>query len=136
MNSQIDIANEEKATAEANYTAAKNELDEMKPKYDAYVVAEQQREAAAIEAAKDAEFRKFDQHLADSADYTALKKDRDKYTLEDIQSQCAIMFTQKNLNANFGRKVKETSAPVADVFQQTPAAEVNSRYGVLPTKKD
>lgn len=136
MNSQIDAANEEKATAEANYTTVKDELDEMKPKYDAYVVAEQQREAAAIEAAKDAEFRKFDQHLADSADYTALKKDRDKYTLEDIQSQCAIMFTQKNLNANFSRKPKETSAPVADVFQQTPAAEVNSRYGVLPTKKD
>ena len=136
MNSQIDAANEEKATAEANYTAVKDELDEMKPKYDAYVVAEQQREAAAIEAAKDAEFRKFDQHLADSADYTALKKDRDKYTLEDIQSQCAIMFTQKNLNANIGRKPKETSAPVADVFTQTPAAEINSRYGVLPTKKD
>lgn len=136
MNSQIDAANEEKATAETNYTTVKNELDEIKPKYDAYVVAEQQREAAAIEAAKDAEFKKFDQHLADSADYTALKKDRDKYTLEDIQSQCAIMFTQKNLNANFGRKPKETSAPVADVFTQTPAAEVNSRYGVLPTKKD
>lgn len=137
MNGQIDAANEEKATAEANYTAVKDELDEMKPKYDAYVVAEKQREAAAIEAAKDAEFRKFDQHLADSADYTALKKDRDKYTLEDIQSQCAIMFTQKNLNATFNRKPKETSVPVvADVFQQTPAAEVNSRYGVLPTKKD
>ena len=136
MNSQIDAANEEKVTAETNYTTVKNELDEIKPKYDAYVVAEQQREAAAIEAAKDAEFKKFDQHLADSADYTALKKDRDKYTLEDIQSQCAIMFTQKNLNANFGRKPKETSAPVADVFTQTPAAEVNSRYGVLPTKKD
>lgn len=137
MNSQIDAANEEKATAEANYTAVKDELDEMKPKYDAYVVAEQQREAAAIEAAKDAEFKKFDQHLADCADYTALKKNRDKYTLEDIQGQCAILFTQKNLNANFGRKPKDTAAPVvADVFQQTPVAEVNSRYGVLPTKKD
>ena len=60
-----------------------------------------------------------------------------EHTLEDIQGQCAILFTQKNLNANFGRKPKDTAAPVvADVFQQTPAAEVNSRYGVLPTKKD
>ena len=135
MSGQVDAANEEKATAEANYTAVKDELDEMKPKYDAYVVAEQQREAVAIEAAKDAEFRKFDQHLADSADYTALKKDRDKYTLEDIQSQCAIMFTQKNLNTNFSRKPKDGGAPLtADVFEQKPQAEVNSRYGVLPTK--
>ena len=73
--------------------------------------------------------------LADSADYTALKKDRDKYTLEDIQSQCAIMFTQKNLNTNFSRKPKDGGAPLtADVFEQKPQAEVNSRYGVLPTK--
>lgn len=136
MNGQIDAANEEKATAEANYTAVKGELDEMKPKYEAYVVAEQQREKAAIEAAKDAEFKKFDQHLLDSADYVALKTDRDKYTLEDIQNRCAIMFTQKNLNANFSRKQKESVPLTADVFEATPQPEVNSRYGVLPTKKN
>lgn len=137
MKGQMDAVNEEKATAEANYTAVKDELNEMKPKYEAYVVAEQQREVAAIEAAKDAEFRKFDQHLADNADYTTLKKERDKYSLEDIQSQCAILFTQKNLNSNFSRKPKDSSAPmVADVLQHAPATGVNSRYGVLPTKKD
>lgn len=137
MSGQLDTANEEKDAAEANYAAVKNELDEMKPKYDAYVVAEQQREAAAIEAAKDAEFKKFDQHLADCDDYTALKNDRDKYTLEDIQGQCAILFTKKNLNVTFSRKQKDTTASiVADVFQQAQAAEVSSRYGALPTKKD
>lgn len=136
MSGQIDAINEEKTTAEANYTAVKSELDEMKPKYDAYVVAEQQRETAAIETAKDAEFRKFDQHLADNADYTNLKKDRDKYTLEDIQNQCAILFTQKNLNSNFSRKNNGGSAMTADVFTQVPQTEVNSRYGVLPTKKN
>ena len=137
MKGQIDAVNEEKATAESNYAAVKDELNEMKPKYEAYVVAEQQREVAAIEAAKDAEFRKFDQHLADNADYTTLKKERDKYSLEDIQSQCAILFTQKNLNSNFSRKPKDSSAPmVADVLQHAPATGINSRYGVLPTKKD
>jgi len=136
MSGQIDAINEEKTTAEANYTAVKSELDEMKPKYDAYVVAEQQRETAAIEAAKDAEFRKFDQHLADNADYTNLKKDRDKYALEDIQNQCAILFTQKNLNSNFSRKNNGGSAMTADVFTQVPQTEVNSRYGALPTKKN
>lgn len=134
MSGQIEAANEEKATAEANYTAVKDELDEMKPKYDAYVVAEQQREAAAIEVAKDAEFRKFDQHLADNVDYTNLKKDRDKYTLEDIQSQCAILFTQKNLNTNFSRKSNSNTPMVADVFTKESHSEVNSRYGVLPKK--
>lgn len=135
MSGQIEAANEEKATAEANYTAVKDELDEMKPKYDAYVVAEQQREAAAIEVAKDAEFRKFDQHLSDVAEYTTLKEKRDEYSLEEIQAQCAVMFTKKNLNANFSRKTKEGTPLVADVFEQTPKAAVSSRYGMLPTKK-
>lgn len=135
MNGQIDAVKEEKDTAEANYTSVKKDYDEMKPKYDAYVADEQQREKAAVEAAKDAEFKKFDQHLSDNDKYTALKNDRDKYTLEDIQSQCAIMFTEKNLNANFSRKEKGATPMVTDVFEQTPQAEVNSRYGVLPTKK-
>lgn len=136
MSGQIDSANEEKATVEANYTAVKGELDEMKPKYEAYVVAEQQREAAAIEAAKDAEFAKFDQHLADVTEYTELKKNRDDFSLEDIQSQCAVLFTQKNLNANFSRKNKDAAPVVADVFEGTPKNDVSSRYGVLPTKND
>ena len=135
MTAQIDIVTQDKDTVEANYTAIKKDFDEMKPKYDAYVVAEQQREKAAIEVAKDAEFRKFDQHLSDNADYTKLKQERDKYTLEDIQSQCAIMFTQKNLNTNFSRN-KGTAPLTADVFEQTPQQEINSRYGILPTKKN
>lgn len=134
MTAQIDSANEDKATAEANYTSVKNDYDEIKPKYDAYVVAEQQREKEAIEAAKNAEFQKFDQHLADCKEYSDLKNNRDQYSLEDIQSQCAILFTQKNLNANFSRKNKETAPTVADVFDQTPKNDVSSRYGVLPIK--
>ena len=134
MSGQVDVANEEKATAEANYTKVKSDYDEMKPKYDAYVVAEQQREFAAVEAAKDTEFKQFDQHLSDVAEYTTLKEKRDEYSLEEIQAQCAVMFTKKNLNVNFSRKTKEATPVVADVFEQTPKAEVSSRYGVLPTK--
>lgn len=135
MSAQIDAANESKDTAEANYSQVKNDYDEMKPKYDAYVKAEAEREKAAVEAAKDAEFKQFDQHLSDVAEYTTLKEKRDEYSLEEIQAQCAVMFTKKNLNANFSRKTKEAAPVVADVFEQTPKAEVSSRYGVLPTKK-
>lgn len=135
MNGQIDAATRDKEAAEANYTSVKRDFDEMKPKYDAYVAAEQQREKAAIDAAKDAEFRKFDSHLSDNVDYTKLKQERDKYTLEDIQSKCAILFTQKNLNSNFNRKNKDNAPMVAEVFEQKPNAEVNSRYGVLPVKE-
>jgi hypothetical protein len=133
MNEQINTLTADKGTAEANYEAVKKDYDEMKPKYDAYVVAEQAREEAAVEAAKDAEFQKYDQHLNDVAKYTTLKSERDKYSLDDIQAQCAIMFAEKNLNSNFSRK---GAAPmVAPVVEPTSSVEVNSRYGVLPMKK-
>lgn len=134
MSAQVDTLTQDKNTAEENYTTLKNEYDEMKPKYDAYVLDEQNREKAAIEAQKDAEFTKFDEHLADDAEYTQLKQDRDKYTLEEIQSKCAILFTKKNLNTNFTQK-KGTTPLVTEVFEQTPKSDINSRYGVLPIKK-
>lgn len=135
MNTQIEDAVKDKETAEQNYTTVKNDYDEIKPKYDAYVADEQNRQAAAVEAAKDAEFAKFDQHLGDNADYINMKENRNDFTVEQIQNQCAILFTEKNLNANFSRKDKNPAPMVADVFEQKPAVEVNSRYGILPTKK-
>lgn len=135
MNSQVETAVADKETAEQNYTTVKNDYDEMKPKYDAYVADEEKRQADAAEAAKDAEFSKFDEHLSDNADYVSMKENRNDYTVEQIQNQCAILFTEKNLNANFSRKDKTPAPMVAEVFEQKPNAEVNARYGVLPTKK-
>ena len=135
INEQVDTVTKEKEEAEQNYTTVKADYDEMKPKYDAYVADEQKREADAAEAAKDAEFAKFDGHLGDNADYISMKENRNDFTVEQIQNQCAILFTEKNLNANFSRKDKNPAPMVADVFEQKPAVEVNSRYGVLPTKK-
>lgn len=138
MNTQIDEANEAKTEIETNYTALKAEYDEMKPKYEAYVADAEKREKETIEAAKDAEFQKFDEHLEDDEAYAELKQNRDQYTLEDIQGKCAVLFTKKNLNKDFSRKdgKKEKEAMTANVFEQQPSTASNSRYGTLPTKKN
>ena len=140
MNSQIDVIKSDKETAEenyqtaqANYEAIQHDYDEMKPKYDAYVLEEQQREAAAIDEAKDAVFAKFDEHLSDNEKYAGLKNNRSNYSLEDIQNQCAILFTEKNLNTNFSRK-KNMEPMTPSVIEQNPVVEINSRYGILPMK--
>ena len=135
MNNRVKKVINEKEIVEQNYIIVKNNYDEMKPKYDAYVADEQKRQADAAEAAKDSEFAKFDQHLGDNADYINMKENRNDFTVEQIQNQCAILFTEKNLNANFSRKDKNPAPMVVDVFEQKPAVEVNSRYGILPTKK-
>lgn len=138
MNSQINDATEAKIEAETNFTTLKAEYDEIKPKYDEYVADAEKREKESVEAAKDAEFQKFDEHLADEAEYTQLKENRDQYTLEDIQGKCAVMFTKKNLNKDFSKNTgkSEKQPMAADVFAQQPSTVSNSRYGVLPTKKN
>lgn len=135
MKEQIETITEEKNIAEQNYSVIKSDYDEIKPKYDAYVLDEQTRQAAANETAKDAEFAKFDKHLSDNEKYIEIKAKRNDFTVEQIQNQCAILFTEKNLSTNFNRKDK-TSAPIfADIEEVTPNVEISSRYGVLPTKK-
>lgn len=138
MNNQITEANEAKTEVETNFTALKTEYDEMKPKFDAYVADAEKREKESIEAAKDAEFQKFDEHLGDEAEYTALKENRDQYTLEDIQGKCAVLFTKKNLNRDFSRKdgKKDKEPMAANVFTEQSATESSSRYGTLPTKNN
>lgn len=133
MQGQMDTISTEKDTAVTNFTALKASFDEMKPKFDDYVQKEIECQKEAIEAAKTVEFEKFDEHLSDNADYAALKKDRDNYALDDIQNKCAVWFTEKNLKMNFSKKKGDVSI-TSEVFEKTPAVEMNPRYGVLPTK--
>ena len=135
MKKQIETITEEKNVTEQNYSVIKNDYDEIKPKYDAYVLDEQTRWAAANEAAKNAEFAKFDKYLSDNDKYIEIKAKRNDFTVEQIQNQCAILFTEKNLNMNFNRKDKSSAFMLADIEEATPNVEISSRYGILPTKK-
>ncbi|MBQ3565853.1 MAG: hypothetical protein IJA12_01620, partial [Oscillospiraceae bacterium] len=134
MEGQVTSITGEKDTAVENYTTLKNEYDEMKPKYDNYVAEAEKREAEAIETAKTAEFEKFDAHLSDNEKYSDLKKNRDNYTLDEIRSECAILFTEKNINTDFSKNPKSGVPMTAGVPEVKPEAEINPRYGVLATK--
>ena len=63
-----------------------------------------------------------------------MKSNRDNYTLEDIQKECAIMFTEKNLNADFSRSAEKGKPLTAGIAEEKAGAEINPRYGVLLTK--
>lgn len=134
VQSQLDTMTEEKNTAVENYTAIKGQYDEMKPEYDKYVSEAQAREAEAIDAAKTAEFEKFEKHLSENERYIEIKNNRDNYTLEDIQRECAIMFTEKNLNADFSKNVNKDKGMTAGIVTEKPQMEINPRYGVMLTK--
>ena len=134
VSEQLNTVTEEKDRAVENYTTLKAEYDEIKPEFDKYVSEARQREAEAIETAKTAEFEKFDKHLAEVEKYVEMKSNRDNYSLEDIQKECAIMFTEKNLNAEFSKNAEKGKPMSAQVIEEKAVVEINPRYGVLLTK--
>lgn len=91
------------------YTELKTEYDTMKPKYDAYVKAEADAKAKEIADKKEEIFTKFDSVLSDVVDYTAMKEKKADMSVEEIETQCAIMFTKKSL-AHPAKKDEKTLA--------------------------
>ena len=63
-----------------------------------------------------------------------MKSIRDNYSLEDIQKECAIMFTEKNLNTDFSRNAEKGKPMSAQIIEEKSGAEINPRYGILLTK--
>lgn len=136
LNGEIEKANENATKVEADFEAIKTEYDEIKPQYDAFVAEAAEREKAAIEAAKDSEFARFDESLNTNEKYIELKNNRDNYTLDEIKGQCAVIYTEMSLNGNFTHNVKNDKPMVSAIFETTPNAEISSRYGILPVKKN
>lgn len=89
---------------EENYNQIKAEFEEMKPKYDDYVLAEQARIEAELDAQKDAEFAKYETVLTDNVEFEALKEKKAEMTVKEIESECAILYARKNLaQINFNK---------------------------------
>lgn len=134
---KIETVTSEKTEVETNYSSIKTKYEEIKPKYDQFVKAQEENEKKVIDQKKDDCFMKFDEHLADVADYTKLKEDKENISLEDIEAKCAIMFTQKNLNTNFTKKQKNDDSLVADIVDYSKDDEgiVQTKYGAIKVKR-
>lgn len=106
---KVSEIEEAKNEIETNYNQVKAEFDEMKPKYDDYVMAEQARIEAELDAKKDAEFAKYESVLADDVNFAALKEKKAEMSVKEIEAECAIMFARKNLaQSNFSTSNNDT----------------------------
>lgn len=134
---KIETISSEKETAETNYSTIKTDYDEIKPKYDDFVKEAEERVKKETEQKKDECFAKFDEHLSDVTDYVALKEDKENLPLEVIESKCAILFTQKNLNANFTKKTKNDDSLVADLVDNSLNDDgiIQTKYGAIKVRK-
>ena len=133
---KVTVAEEAKVTAETNYTQIKSDYDVIKPKYDEFVQAEAKRLEAEVKAKKDAEFAKYEDVLADSAEFAELKEKKDDMSLNDIISECAILYARKNLNKNNFSKSNGQSV-VAGVVDNTDDTDgyVQTKYGNIPVSR-
>ena len=123
-----------KIEMEETYNQMKSELDEMKPKYEEFVKAEQARIEAELDAQKDAEFAKYEVALADDENFAALKEKKSEMTIEQIESECAIMYARKSLaQTNFSKSNNETmTAGLMDSHEKDGFVE--TKYGFIPVR--
>lgn len=129
-NEKVEIAVEEKNTAETNYSQIKADYDEMKPKYDAYVIADEQRQADELNAQKDAKFAEYEDVLSENSDFAALKERKAELSVEDIEKECAVLYVKVNrAKANFS-KTNGTPAIVGVIEEKDDNDDyIDTKYG-------
>ncbi len=129
--SEVETAKNE---IEEKYNQVNAEFEEMKPKYEDFVKAEQARIEAELDAKKDAEFAKYETVLADEVNFAALKEKKAELTVEQIESECAIMYARKNLaNANFS-KSNDSVMTAGLIDNGGKDGFVETKYGYIPVK--
>lgn len=129
-NEKVEVAVEEKNTAEINYSQIKADYDEMKPKYDAYVMADEQRQADELNAQKDAKFAEYEDILSENSDFAALKERKAEMSVEDIEKECAVLYVKVNrAKANFS-KTNGTPAIVGVIEEKDDNDDyIDTKYG-------
>lgn len=99
----------EKAKDEAcdSFATLKAEYEEIKPKYDEYVKADELRKTEELIAQKDAMFAEYEDVLSENADFTALKENKADMSLDEIETKCALLYVKATRQkANFSKSTQ------------------------------
>ena len=132
LSEQISAIETEKETISKDYAAVKMQYDEMKPKYDNYVHAEQDRLVAEETAKKNDVFARFENALKDNADYIALKEQFESLSVDDIETKCSVIYTKQNLN--FSKKSDTAKVSIMSYDKESEGV-VTTPYGDIPVGK-
>ena len=132
----VESANEAKGKAETEYANIKAELDEMKPKYEAYEKAEAERVEAETKKAKEDVIAQYEVALKDEEKFVELKGKLDEYaTADDVEAKCAVMYARKNISTNFSVEGKKNSTVLgaSAIEDEVPDGYVKTKYGLVRT---
>lgn len=127
-------AHDKVAEATENYSRVKTELDEIKPKYDEYVAAEEKRLADEVNAAKDAKLAEYEDCLGDVAEFVAIKDNKDELTVDEIEKECAVLYV-KSVRASKSNFTKGSSSPAVGIIDDKDDDDtdgyVSTKYGLV-----
>lgn len=135
---RVTKAEEDKATAESNFTSLQEKYDEIKPKYEEYVKAENERIEAENKENKDKLIEQYEVYLKDDEKFVELKEKVNDYSIEELETKCAVMFARKNMATNFsaGGKNNSTVLGVDSGDDDTPDGYVvQTKYGLIRIKR-
>lgn len=122
-----------KAQIESEYSAVKAELDDIKPKYEEFAAAEEQRKADELSAQKDAKFAEYEDVLSDNEEFASLKAKKDDMSVDDIEKECAVLYVRASRSkSNFSKQgATAATAGVIDEDDDDDSANCwnSAKYG-------
>ena len=132
---KVNAAEEAKVKAEAEYAKAKADFEEIKPKYDKYVLDEEKRKNDEINAAKDAKFAEYEDELSESAEFAALKEKKVDLSVEDIEKECAVLYVKASRSKSNFSAQNDGYAVVGVIDDSCDDDNCwhSSRYGTIRT---
>lgn len=124
---------DEKAKIESEFSAVKAELNEIKPKYDEFVAADEKRKADEIDAQKNAKFAEYEDVLADNADFEAIKNKKDELSVDEIEKECAVLYVKINRKNNFSKQgsCAATAGVLDDDDDNDKNCWMSEKYGAI-----
>lgn len=136
IEAERDEAISAKDTAETNYNTIKAELDELKPKYEQFVAAEQQRTEAELNTKRDEMLAQFESALSDNEDFIEIKNNKTSYSVDDIETKCSVLLFRNNKGVNFSKDIKNAVCGVPDTQDNDDEqGYVATKYGNIPVNR-
>jgi len=134
---ELEGVRNELETAQTNYATVKADFEEMKPKYDAYVKAEEEKAEIELNARKDAIISDYALDLGNNEEFAAIKANKAEMSVEEIENKCALLYVKENRvhKTNFSRQNNSGVLGIMDENIDNGDMFVQTKYGNIRKSK-
>ena len=108
-------------------------FSEIKEKFDDYVAKEKEALEEKSKNEKAEIFSKFDSSLKDSDEYKDIKSKQNEFSVDEIKSKCAIIYTELTMNNFTLTEGAESGIPQVSIVENNTdnSVIISDRYGTI-----